>query len=65
MKIRQGLLMSVFAAVATALIFSTAFAEETAKLKALIIDGQNNHNWRETTPVLKKDLEDTGRRFVF
>jgi type 1 glutamine amidotransferase len=61
MKIRQGLLMSVFAAVATALIFSTAFAEETAKLKALIIDGQNNHNWRETTPVLKKDLEDTGR----
>ncbi len=28
-------------------------------LKTLIIDGQNNHNWRETTPVLKQILEDT------
>ena len=61
MKIRQILLMSVFAVIASSLIFSSAFAEETAKLKALIIDGQNNHNWQETTPVLKKDLEDTGR----
>ncbi len=30
-------------------------------LRALIIDGQNNHDWRRTTPVLKKILEDTGR----
>ena len=30
------------------------------KLKALIIDGQNNHRWQETTPVLKKILEDSG-----
>ena len=29
-------------------------------LKALIIDGQNNHKWQETTPVLKKLLEETG-----
>jgi type 1 glutamine amidotransferase len=28
--------------------------------KALIIDGQNNHNWRATTPILKKILEDSG-----
>jgi uncharacterized protein len=28
--------------------------------KALIVDGQNAHNWKETTPVLKKVLEDTG-----
>lgn len=34
-------------------------AAET-KLKALIIDGQNNHNWKATTPVLKKILEDSG-----
>jgi type 1 glutamine amidotransferase len=32
-----------------------------ARLKVLIIDGQNNHNWRETTPVLKKLLESSGR----
>lgn len=31
-----------------------------AQLKALIIDGQNNHDWRSTTPHLKKVLEDTG-----
>jgi type 1 glutamine amidotransferase len=28
--------------------------------KVLIIDGQNNHAWQETTPVLKKILEETG-----
>lgn len=28
-------------------------------IKALIIDGQNNHNWRATTPVLKQILEET------
>mgnify|MGYP003343013115 FL=1 len=30
------------------------------KIKVLIIDGQNNHNWQQTTPVLKKIYEDTG-----
>src|SRR5690242_11008506 len=30
------------------------------KMKALIVDGQNNHAWRETTPVLKRLLEETG-----
>ncbi len=30
------------------------------KYKALIIDGQNNHKWAETTPYLKKALEDSG-----
>jgi len=30
-------------------------------LKALIIDGQNNHNWEATTPVLKALLEQSGR----
>lgn len=29
-------------------------------IRALIIDGQNNHNWKGTTPVLKKITEDTG-----
>ncbi len=30
------------------------------QLKALIVDGQNNHNWKGTTPVLKNLLEETG-----
>jgi type 1 glutamine amidotransferase len=32
-----------------------------AKIRVVIIDGQNNHNWRATTPVMKKALEDSGR----
>lgn len=28
-------------------------------LKALIVDGQNNHDWKATTPVLKRLLEET------
>ncbi|MDX1700863.1 MAG: ThuA domain-containing protein [Melioribacteraceae bacterium] len=31
------------------------------KIKVLIIDGQNNHNWTETTPAIKGILEKTGR----
>lgn len=30
-----------------------------AKIKVLIVDGQNNHNWRATTPVLQSHLEAT------
>lgn len=38
---------------------SAAHAAET--LKALIVDGQNNHNWQVTTPILRKALQHTGR----
>ncbi len=31
------------------------------KLKVLLIDGQNNHNWKATTPVLVDALESSGR----
>ena len=41
------------------LAYAAAHAATAAPLKALIVDGQNNHNWRETTPILKK-LEQTG-----
>ena len=46
----------------TALVVSlvlTAVAA-AAPMKALIVDGQNNHDWKATTPILKKELEDTG-----
>jgi type 1 glutamine amidotransferase len=38
-----------------------ASAQAADKLKALIVDGQNNHDWKGTTPVLKWILEDCGR----
>lgn len=31
------------------------------KLSVLLIDGQNNHDWKATTPVLVKALEATGK----
>lgn len=31
------------------------------KLTVLIVDGQNNHNWKATTPVMDKLLQDSGR----
>jgi type 1 glutamine amidotransferase len=34
---------------------------DPSKLQALIITGQNGHNWRATTPVLRQVLEDSGR----
>lgn len=38
-----------------------ALAEEAAgELDALIVTGQNSHNWEESSQVLKKVLEDTG-----
>ena len=40
--------------------FSSALADDH-KLAALIIDGQNNHNWQATTPVLRDILESSGR----
>lgn len=30
------------------------------KLRALIVDGQNNHDWKTTTPLLRKALESSG-----
>jgi type 1 glutamine amidotransferase len=42
-------------------MFNANPAQAQSKLKALIVDGQNNHNWRGTTPVLKDILEKSGR----
>lgn len=38
-----------------------ASAADGDKVKVLIIDGQNNHDWKSTTPFMKKALEDSGR----
>jgi type 1 glutamine amidotransferase len=37
-----------------------ALALAAPPYKALIVDGQNGHDWKGTTPVLKKLLEETG-----
>lgn len=37
-----------------------AAGEGKGKIRVVIIDGQNNHDWRATTPIMKKALEDCG-----
>lgn len=36
-------------------------ATAAEKLRALIVDGRNNHDWVTTTAILKADLEQSGR----
>jgi uncharacterized protein len=36
-------------------------AEPAAKIRILILSGANNHDWKHTTPVLKKFYEASGR----
>lgn len=40
---------------------ATVGQQPAPKIQALIVTGQNGHDWRATTPVLRKMLEDTGR----
>ena len=40
---------------------ATAPATAPAKIAVLIVTGQNGHNWRGTTPLLRKILEDTNK----
>jgi len=41
-------------------LVAAAVAVAAPQYKALIVDGQNAHDWKGTTPSLKKILEDTG-----
>ena len=41
--------------------FWSSPANAAEKLRLLIVDGQNNHNWKSTTPVMKAALESCGR----
>jgi len=57
------LLVAVAVLAGLAMCFpAVAAAQSPQKIKALIVDGQNNHkNWPDTTKMMKKYLEDTGR----
>ena len=56
----QRLILTLLCATAVTTLTVNANAEE--QLKALIIDGQNNHAaWPKTTAMMKKYLEESGR----
>jgi len=42
------------------LLLGVVGAAQGAPMKALIVDGQNNHDYKATTPHLKKIIEETG-----
>ena len=52
-------LVSMVVTIATILLAHPAI-NTAADLTALIVDGQSNHEWQNTTPLLKETLEETG-----
>src|SRR4051812_34453617 len=46
------------------LLPAASAGDKGGKIRVVLIDGQNNHNWRATTPVMKKALEESGRFVV-
>ena len=52
--------MKRYAALVLMILLASA-ANGEDKIKLLIIDGQNNHNWKATTPVMVKHLKETGK----
>jgi len=53
--------MKMLVCVLAAMALASGETAPQPKIQALIITGQNGHDWRATTPVLRKILEDTGR----
>ena len=57
--------IAIIAVVLSALVLSFAVpcasAKDAPKVKVLIIDGQNNHDWKKMTPPMKATLLATGR----
>jgi len=47
----------------SAALFAAAWSAAAAPIEVLLLDGESGgayHNWKLTTPILKKELEDTG-----
>jgi hypothetical protein len=58
---RFALLCGAIAFFACAQSGVSAADNKSDKIRVVIVDGQNNHNWKATTPIMKKALEDCGR----
>lgn len=54
---RRGFLALTVCALVTPLLAAPAQAAD--KIKVLLIDGQNNHKWQITSPIIKAALEET------
>lgn len=56
--------MKAFICLLSCVFAVCSLAADSPKIPVLIIDGQNNHNWKSTTPILKSALEASGRFVV-
>lgn len=61
MKIPSILTLSCLAIAASLFVWKLGAQDDADKLSVLILDGQNNHKWMETTPVMVDALESSGR----
>ncbi|GEM_PF-201308 len=52
--------MMVVATVTSARLTGETACTKSGALKALVVDGQNNHDWKSTSPVLVRILKDSG-----
>ena len=55
------LLLAIITACASPLASPARADDATKKLRVVLIDGQNNHDWRSTSPWLKHVLEESQR----
>ena len=53
--------LACFASAPTILLGQPSPPPDPSKIQVLILTGQHVHDWRGTTPLLKKALEGTGR----
>lgn len=57
-------LIFVLAVVSSVTMSESAMCADPPSISVLLIDGQNNHQWAVTTPLIKQTLEGTGRFVV-
>ena len=60
-RLLAGTILLCFILTATAVSAQPSPPPDPSKIQVLILTGQNVHDWRGTTPVLKQILEDTKR----
>jgi len=56
---RKLTLIALSICIAGGLAYAQQPSPAPAKIQVLVVTGQNGHNWRGTTPLLRKALEDT------
>lgn len=56
-----NLIRPILVALASAAVILSPASADDAKIRVLVLSGDNNHKWQETTPAIKATLEETGK----